>query len=238
MIIRLLLALLVLVFLFWLSFKWRKLPQKKRKSVAVKGILIGAGIIILLAVFTGRMHWLGAVFAGMLALGRFGLHALFRALPFLRILRSNPLINNPRFKTQYLDVNVNLQNGQIYGKVIDGPLSGKNLSDLTESELDQLENFYKGNNKASLYLIRVVRHKPQTSHGNQQGGFPSTTTPTIEEAFQVLGLSTDATKKDVIKSHRSLMQKLHPDRGGNDYLASRVNLAKDVLIEHFDKMDT
>tara|TARA_B110000879_G_C10881950_1_gene397146 strand:+ start:474 stop:632 length:159 start_codon:yes stop_codon:yes gene_type:complete len=30
-----------------------------------------------------------------------------------------------------------------------------------------------------------------------------------------------------IKLHRVLMQKLHPDRGGNNYIATKLNLAVD-----------
>jgi curved DNA-binding protein CbpA len=46
-----------------------------------------------------------------------------------------------------------------------------------------------------------------------------------------LGLSEDATRDDIVAAHRSLIQKIHPDRGGNDYLAAKINEAKDFLVK-------
>ena len=51
-----------------------------------------------------------------------------------------------------------------------------------------------------------------------------------EEALEVLGLKPEYTKEEVIQAHRRMMQKLHPDRGGSDYLAAQINQAKDVLL--------
>ena len=50
------------------------------------------------------------------------------------------------------------------------------------------------------------------------------------EALAVLGLGEDADNEAIIAAHRSLIQKLHPDRGGNDYLAAKINQAKDQLL--------
>ncbi len=53
-----------------------------------------------------------------------------------------------------------------------------------------------------------------------------------EQALQILGFANDATpSEDEIKTaHKQLMQKLHPDRGGNDFLAAQLNAAKERLL--------
>lgn len=52
---------------------------------------------------------------------------------------------------------------------------------------------------------------------------------TTEEALAVLGLAQGASEQDVIDAHRKMMQKIHPDRGGSDYLAAKINQAKETL---------
>jgi DnaJ homolog subfamily C member 19 len=53
---------------------------------------------------------------------------------------------------------------------------------------------------------------------------------TRQEAYQVLGLAPGATEADIRAAHHRLMRTAHPDAGGSDWLAARVNMARDVLL--------
>jgi DnaJ homolog subfamily C member 19 len=54
-----------------------------------------------------------------------------------------------------------------------------------------------------------------------------------DEACRVLGVSADADRDAINAAHRHLIAKVHPDSGGNNELASRVNTARDVLLRRF-----
>jgi len=59
---------------------------------------------------------------------------------------------------------------------------------------------------------------------------PARVTLEREEAYRVLGLQPGASKEAIKAAHRRLMQRVHPDHGGSDELAARVNKAKDLLL--------
>jgi curved DNA-binding protein CbpA len=51
-----------------------------------------------------------------------------------------------------------------------------------------------------------------------------------EEALEVLGLPPSASAADIQAAYVRLMRAAHPDQGGSDWLASRINQARDVLL--------
>lgn len=67
---------------------------------------------------------------------------------------------------------------------------------------------------------------------NSNGGASPESAKTMNQAqaLSTLGLQAGASKEEIISAHRKLMQKFHPDRGGNDFLASQINDAKDTLL--------
>ncbi|KQY75129.1 molecular chaperone DnaJ [Brevundimonas sp. Root1423] len=52
-----------------------------------------------------------------------------------------------------------------------------------------------------------------------------------KEARAILGVSADATVQDINAAWKRLMGRAHPDQGGTEGLASRLNAARDRLLK-------
>jgi DnaJ homolog subfamily C member 19 len=51
-----------------------------------------------------------------------------------------------------------------------------------------------------------------------------------DEAFAVLGLKPGASEAEIRAAYTRLMRGAHPDQGGSDWLAARINQARDTLL--------
>ncbi|MFN3918658.1 MAG: J domain-containing protein [Methylohalobius sp.] len=80
-----------------------------------------------------------------------------------------------------------------------------------------------------LGLLRTWQQRPQAEaggFGSRRGAMPES----VAEAYEILGLKPGASRAEIIAAHRRLVQKVHPDRGGSDFLASQINRAKEILL--------
>jgi hypothetical protein len=78
--------------------------------------------------------------------------------------------------------------------------------------------------------VGQARHgAPRRQAGSRQA--PRTSgTMSRAEAYEVLGLKPGASEAEVQAAHHRLMRAAHPDAGGSDWVASRVNQARDILL--------
>lgn len=87
--------------------------------------------------------------------------------------------------------------------------------------------------KYAPYIQRLWQWRQQQAQSGQayqQARSSNPASMTREQALAILGLDTHADQAAIIDAHRRLMAKLHPDKGGTDYLAAQLNLAKQTLL--------
>lgn len=71
--------------------------------------------------------------------------------------------------------------------------------------------------------------KPSQDGNRQTEWRPRSGSMEASEAYSVLGLKDGASADEVDTAYKRLIGQLHPDRGGTDYLAAKLNEARDVL---------
>ena len=57
----------------------------------------------------------------------------------------------------------------------------------------------------------------------------------VEDARRLLGVGPNATLAEIRDAHRRLIARVHPDAGGSDELANRVNIARDTLVAEMNR---
>ncbi len=81
---------------------------------------------------------------------------------------------------------------------------------------------------AAYLLLTKGRLIPKGA--NIPGMRPRSSNMSRAEALDILGLQETATKAEIRAAHHRLIQQNHPDLGGTNYLAAKINEAKDVLL--------
>jgi DnaJ-domain-containing protein 1 len=222
-------GILVLVAALWVL----NLISKTDPKIAARVDKAGGGIVsLVVAVFLG----LRGELAVAIPLGAFGL-GLLGWLPFgpagfsARTQKSGG--QSSRVRTQFLELELEHDSGAMHGTIIDGSRRGATLDSLSVEALANLVGEFDEESRALLvaYLDRRDAGWREHAQGDAAAGSAASSSGKMseQEAYQILGLEPSASAEDIVRAHRNLMMKLHPDQGGSTYLAARINEAKEVL---------
>jgi hypothetical protein len=138
-------------------------------------------------------------------------------------------------ETGWLTMRLDHASGEMTGRVRQGRFAGRELAELSLSQLLELVAECRAHDGDSVPLLEawLDRAAPdwRAAEAEQANAAPPPRAKMDRaEALAVLGLQEGATKQEIRAAHRRLMQAAHPDHGGSDWLAARVNQARDVLL--------
>jgi len=140
-------------------------------------------------------------------------------------------------RSAYIEMRLDHDSGAMTGQVLAGAYAGRPLDSLARPDLARLRDELLRDDPDGLNLLEAYldRRFAGWREAEQGEGDPRRAgragAMSRREAYEVLGLPEGASSAEIIRAHRTLMKKFHPDHGGSTALAARVNQAKDVLIE-------
>jgi hypothetical protein len=201
---------------------------------------IGIGGMILLARVGSLAYALGFVLLPLLARWR-------AVLQYMRNMGGPSPGATTGVETRFLRMNLDHDSSILDGMVLDGQFRGRRLSELQQPELSELLRECRVEDEQSAtvleaYLDRTyggswragAGQEDDTGAGQDHQSRSSSPWNTAkmnrEEAFEILGLESGATNSAIKEAHHTLMKKHHPDQGGSNYLAAKINQAKELLL--------
>ncbi|MBX2835980.1 MAG: molecular chaperone DnaJ [Gammaproteobacteria bacterium] len=239
-----LIAILVVGYLIYTLYF--KQLMKQGKAGKIKLAIIFLGLVFLALAAMGKAPAIMAVIGALMTQAT----RLLRYAPFL--VRFFPSLAGgiPGFgnattggsgngssvvRTSVLVMTLYHDSGKLDGEVIDGPFNGRRIGELKLAELQSLYQYCEQQDAEATRLLQayIARERSEEWQGGGQSHdstAASSADMSAEEARDILGVDHDATKEDIITAHKSLIGKMHPDKGGSTYLATKINQAKQVLL--------
>lgn len=138
-------------------------------------------------------------------------------------------------ETRFLRMTLDHDTGAMTGVVREGRFHGRRLDELAPEDLVELWRECRAADAQSAavleaYLDRTQGEEWRQAAGSGPGPRRTSNGMTRDEAYEILGLDPNASKREIRDAHRRLMQQVHPDHGGSNYLAAKINQAKDLLL--------
>jgi hypothetical protein len=205
--------------------------------------IAGAGLMAL----TGR-------FIAALPLALFGLMLLMRGSG-RRTSKpgAGPTGRVSTARSAFFEMTLEHDSGEMRGRVLTGAFAGRELASLDGEDLLLLWRECRAADPPGRQLLEAYLDRnwpewrdaqkqprdgePRADRSSAEGEArareqrpPPSDGMSVEEALAFLGLGRGATVDEVKSAHRQLMKQVHPDVGGNAYLAAKINEAKEVLL--------
>ena len=219
--------------ILWLLLSRSNLLPKVRVSAAALGKFVS--VMAVLASFAVLLR--GNVWAALVTFG-LGLWLLGRASRPNGAAVTHGAATISRVRSAMIEMDYDHADGAMTGRIIAGPHEGHSLDGLDAGQCETIHTICRRDDPEGARLLEAYLHRrfpgwrpagqPDGDAGERRARHSSRMSE--DEAYEVLGLRRGAAREEIVRSHRTVMKKWHPDQGGTADLAARANEAKEVLL--------
>ena len=143
-----------------------------------------------------------------------------------------------RVRSAMIEMELDQARGTMVGRIIAGPYEGNALERLDREQCETIYAMCRRDDPDGARLLDAYLHRRfagwrpagEADADAGAGRARSTSRMSEDEANEILGLRRGAARDEIVRAHRAVMKKWHPDQGGTADLAARANEAKEVLL--------